>query len=199
VTDRAGKLAGTATVAVAAGNEENPGGWTLRREINAGQFETVTVLMSGKGYVPVKSSLIRRDDTGTQQVDAVIDRAQVDISLTNRQGAITYQRVSVPSDIRDERTLLTVARSLPLAEGYATHINSFMPIVGIVERVTVEVHKREQVEVPAGTYDSWLVEFRTTDRTSQAWIAVDAPHPLVKFIDARSKGLFELTQFVAEE
>lgn len=195
VTDRNGTLAGTAMVTILAGNEENPGGWTLRREISAGQFEVATVLMGEKGYGPVKSYLTRTDSTGTQQVEAVIDRAQVDISLTNYSGATTYQRVSVPSDIRDERTLLMVARTLPLAEGYATQINSFLPIVGITERVTVEVRKRERVTVPAGEYDTWLVEFSTPDRTTQAWIGVDAPHPVVKFIDARSKGLFELTKF----
>lgn len=200
VTDRTGKLAGTAIVSVIVGNEENPGGWTLRREINAGGgFEVATVLMSGKGYIPVKSSLIRTDTTGSQMVEATIARGQVDITLTSYQGATTYQRVSVPSDIRDERTLLTIARSLPLAEKYITSLNSFLPVVGIMERVTVEVRKRERVTVPAGEYDTWLVEFRTTDRTTQAWIAVDAPYPVVKLIDARSKGLFELTKFVAGE
>ncbi len=199
VTDRTGKLAGTAMVSLIVGNEENPDGWTLRREISAGQFEVATILMTGGGYGPVKSYLTRTDDSGTQKVEAVKDRAQVDIALTDRTGATTYQRVSVPSDIRDERTLLTLARSLPLAEKYATRINSFLPIVGIVETVTVEVRKREQVTVPAGEYDTWLVDFSTPDRTTQAWIGVDAPHPVVKFIDARSKGLFELTEFVEGE
>ncbi len=199
VTDRTGKLAGTAMVMLIAGNEENPDGWTLRREISAGQFEVATILMAAKGYGPIKSYLTRADDSGTQRVEAVKERSQVDIKLTDRAGADTYQRVSVPSDIRDERTLLTLARTLPLAEGYATRINSFLPIVGIVETVRVEVRKRERVTVPAGEYDTWLVEFSTPDRTTQAWIGVDAPHPVVKFIDARSKGLFELTEFVAGE
>lgn len=199
VTDRTGRRAGTAMVTIVVGNEENPGGWTLRREIAAGQFEVATVLMGTQGFRPVKSYLTRTDETGTQQVEAVIDRSQVDITLTSRGGVTTYQRVSVPSDIRDERTLLTIARSLPLAEGYAARINSFLPIVGISERVTIAVQKQERVTVPAGEYDAWLVEFSTSDRTTQAWIAVDSPHPVVKFIDARSKGLFELTKFAPGE
>lgn len=199
VTDRTGSLAGTAMVTIVSGNEENSGGWTLRREISAGQFEVATVLMGTQGFRPVKSYLSRTDETGTQQVEAVIDRSQVDITLTSRSGVTTYERVSVPSDIRDERTLLSIARSLPLAEGYATRVNSFLPIVGISERVTVAVEKRERVTVPAGVYDTWLVEFSTPDRTTQAWIGVDAPHPVVKFIDARSKGLFELTKFTPGE
>ncbi len=199
VTDRTGQPAGTAMVMLIAGNEENPGGWTLRREITAGQFEVATILMAAKGYDPVKSYLARVDDGGTQQVEAVKDRSQVDITLTDRAGATTYERISVPSDIRDERTLLTLARTLPLANGYATRINSFLPIVGIVETVTVQVRKQEQVKVPAGEFNTWKVDVSTPDRTTQAWIGVDAPHPVVKFIDARSKGLFELTEFVAGE
>ncbi|MBX3051726.1 MAG: DUF3108 domain-containing protein [Caldilineaceae bacterium] len=199
VTDRTGKLVGTATVSLIVGNEESPDGWTLRREISAGQSEVATISLAGKGYGPVRSYLSRIDTSGAQQVEAAVIRSQVDITLTNKAGATTYERVSVPSDIRDERTLLTLARTLPLAEGYATRINSFMPIVGTVETMTVAVGKRERVTVPAGTYDTWLVEFSTPDRTTQAWISVDAPHPVVKFIDARSKGLFELTEFVAGE
>jgi len=197
VTDRTGQRAGTATVNITASGAGNATGWTLRREINAGQVEVAAVTMVGQSYRPARSFLTRTDSAGTQTVEATIERAQVDIILTDRQGAVTYQRVNVPSDIRDERTLLTLARTLPLAGRYATRINSFLPIVGLVERVTVSVRRRERVTVPAGEYDTWLIELRTPDRTTQAWIGVDAPHPVVKFIDARSKGLFELTKFEA--
>ncbi len=199
VTDRTGKLAGSATVSLVAGTERGPDGWTFHREIAAGEAEDVTVEMTAKGYIPTKSDLIRTDSGGTQKVETVIDRSQVDIVLTDRNGTEIDQRVSVPSDIRDERTLLTIARALPLAEGYATQLNSFLPVVGVVERLTIEVSKRERVDVPAGEYDTWLVEFSTQDRTTQAWIGVDVPHPVVKFIDARSKGLFELTKFTPGE
>ena len=125
----------------------------------------------------------------------------VDIALTNRQGATVYQRVQVPSDIRDERTLLLIMRALPLAQGYATRINSFLPIAGQMERVALQVRRKENkvfaFTVPAGSFDTWVVELKANDRTTRAWVAQAAPFPVVKFIDGRSQATFELTFMVS--
>ena len=171
-------------------------GWTLIREINdAGVTELATIEMQPVGYRPVSSYLVRTFGGGKQVVEAQIEGAQVDIALTNRQGATVYQRVQVPSDIRDERTLLLIVRALPLAQGYATRINSFLPVAGKMERVAVQVRRSESVTVPAGPFDTWVVELKYNDRTTKAWVAQTAPFPVVKFIDGRSQATFELTGF----
>ena len=194
VTNREDRIVGTATFQV--GRSEQGGGWTLVREIiDAGVSELATVEMQQVGYRPVYSHLVRTFGGGKQVVETQFEGARVEIALTNRQGNKVYQRVQVPSDIRDERTLLLIMRALPLAQGYATRINSFLPIAGQMERVALQVRRSESVSVPAGPFDTWVVELKASDRTTRAWVAQTAPFPVVKFIDGRSQATFELTGF----
>ena len=226
VTNREGRIVGTAAYQVGRGEREvcaepTPSagpwrsvkcGWTLTREIfDAGVSEQATIEMQPVGYRPVYSHLVRTFGVcaeptpsagpwrsvkcGKQVVETQFEGAQVDIALTNRQGATVYQRVQVPSDIRDERTLLLIVRALPLAQGYATRINSFLPVAGQMERVALQVRRSERVTVPAGPFDTWVVELKSNDRTTRAWVAQTAPFPVVKFIDGRSQATFELTGF----
>lgn len=197
VTNSEGIRAGTAQLDIQAGGGRlETAGWTIRRQIAAGgQTEDVSVQLADPGYRPQYSRLSRTDEQGQQLVEAFFKGSQVDVELTNRLGSTIYQRVSVPSNIRDERTLLTIVRTLPLAERYATQLNSFLPITGLIDRVTVQVTGSEQVEVPAGRYDTWAVALKMPERTTKAWIAKEAPYPVVKFIDGRSQAMFELTAF----
>ena len=199
VTNREGRIVGTATFQVQRGLEwAEEDGWTLYREIiDAGVSERATIEMQPGGYRPLYSHLVRTGGGGKQVVQARISGGQVEIALTNRQGATVYERVQVPSDIRDERSLLLILRALPLAQGYATRINSFLPIVGKMERVALQVRRAESVTVPAGAFDTWVVELKTNERTTRAWVAQTAPFPVVKFIDGRSQATFELTDFSA--
>ena len=194
VTNREDRIVGTAAFQVNLREQED--GWTLIREIlDAGVREQATIEMQPAGYRPVYSHLVRTFGGGKQVVETQFEGSQVDIALTNRQGATVYQRVQVPSDIRDERTLLLIMRALPLAQGYATRINSFLPIAGHMERVALQVRRKESVTVPAGSFDTWVVELKSNDRTTRAWVTQTAPFTVVKFIDGRSQATFELTSF----
>jgi len=196
ITDIDGNFAGNATIALTAGATTVDGeGWTMRREILAqGDQETVVVEMRSPSLRPSLSSLVRLLGEGRQQVKATYSSGQVDMELTTARDVTTYERVNIPSDARDERTLPQLVRALPLAEEYATQVNSFLPVANLLERVTVVVTGRETVSVPAGSYASWQVELRTSDSTSKVWIGVEAPHLLLKFIDDRSGATYELQE-----
>lgn len=197
ITNRDERVAGSALFRLSEGISQPEGeGWTLEREVeDIGVDERLTLEMQPAGLRPVYSKLVRSDSSGRQQVETTIEGSQADISLTNRAGSTVYERVNVPSDIRDERSLLVLIRALPLAEGYATKVNTFLPITGQVERVTISVRGSEQISVPAGTFESWVVEIEGQDRVTRTWIGKEAPHPLVKFIDGRSAATFELREF----
>ncbi|MCC9078441.1 DUF3108 domain-containing protein [Litorilinea aerophila] len=195
ITDLNDNYAGTARFDILARPE---GGWTIRREISAqGVQEIVTVDVGDKGLRPARTLMVRVGDDGQEEVETIYASGQVDLRLTTKQDVTTYQRVNVPSDVRDVRTLPLLARTLPLEEGYATRLNSFLPVSATLDRVTLEVLKRETVQVPAGTFDTWLVEIQGSGRKTRLWIGVEPPHLLVKFVDGHSQGTFELTQFEA--
>ena len=200
VTDIDGNYAGTATFTLDAGAATiDDEAWTLRREVTTqGDQEVVVVEMSAQGLRPSLSTLVRLFGPDRQQVKATYERGQVDMELTTARDVTTFERRNVPSDARDQRTILLLARALPVTEGYATQVTSYLPVADLLERVTIVVEGQETVSVPAGVYPSWHLSLQTVDSESEAWIAVDAPHQLVKFIDGRNGGTFELREYRAE-
>jgi hypothetical protein len=105
------------------------------------------------------------------------------------------QRANVPSDVYDEYMLWQVGRALPLAEGYATQLNTFHTITGLQNRVTVEVVGAESITVPAGNYATWQVQFTVGESKSTVWYTQDEQHILVKYVEGRNQGTFALTQY----
>lgn len=201
VTDIEGNAAGTATVTLDAGATSiEEAGWTLRREIaTQGDQEVVVVEVTEKGLRPRLATLVRLLGTARQQVITTYNGGQVDMELTTARDVTTYERRNITSDARDQRTLLAFVRMLPLAEGYATQLNSYLPVADRFERVTVIVLGQETVSVAAGSYESWHVVLRVDERETEAWIAMEAPQALVKFIDGSNGATFELREYRSEQ
>jgi hypothetical protein len=174
---------GVSTFEVTSGTESGPG-WTLRRESSgSGGQEIVLVEMSESGYRPLKSTMVNVLPDGVEQVIASYDKGEVSLELLTRQNNLTYDTYNVPSDARDQRTLPLIVRTLPLASGYSTTLNAFLPYTGRLERITLQVEDRETVESPAGNFEAWRVRLESPDREMTAWIGVDAPHVLVRLED----------------
>lgn len=170
--------------------------WNLRRETNTqGTQEIVTVDMTQTGFRPTQSTLLRIANNGTEAVSATYGGSEVNLELTTRLNITTYERVSIPSDAREQVTLVMLLRALPLAEGYGVRLNIFQPILGTLDRVTASVEGKEQVTTDAGTFECWWVRMETPDSQTEAWVATQAPYPVVKFIDSRNDGTFELSEF----
>ncbi|MBX3010990.1 MAG: DUF3108 domain-containing protein [Caldilineaceae bacterium] len=203
VSDSNQNFAGTATMTYTVGM--NPSGgesWILHREVAAqGDQELVMVEMSMPGLRPMVSTLERllSGNQAWQRVKTTYNQGQLDLELTTARDVTTYERVNVPSDVRDQRTLLSLIRTLPLAAGYATQVNSFLPITSQLERTTIHVVRTEEVQTPAGTYQAWRLDVTTPTEKSQAWVATGLPHLLVKFVDGRNGGTYELREYVAGE
>jgi hypothetical protein len=198
ITDVQGRLAGTATYTLLAGvNDQGQPMWSIERIIDAqGDREEVTVKVLAAGFRPQSSFLERSNATGAETVDAQYNGPAVDLVLTTRANIMTTQRIEVPSDVRESATLPMIVRALPLARNYATRLNAFLPVAGLLDRVTVRVVGEERLSVPAGAYDAWVVVLDMGDSTTRLWIAKEAPYPLVKYIDGRNRATFELERYV---
>ena len=189
-------FAGTATFDVLRGTQSGEEGWTFRRDLSAlGDQEIVVAEMSEAGYRPISSTLVRISREGSEQITARYEGSQVNMNLVTRQNVATSQTDSIPSDAREQRTLPLIVRTLPLADGYATQLNTYLPVTGRLDRVSVSVRERVDLTVAAGTFDAWEVRLRTEDSTSTLWIGVQPPHPLLKFEDARANATYELQTF----
>ena len=194
LTNADGQQAGSAIYALDGVANANGEAWQLVRTITAvGSQETMTITMDAAGFRPQASQLERANAGARETVDAVYTSGQVDMTLTTRQNIMTVQREQVPSDARETVALPMLLRSLPLAKGYVTQINTFLPVAAQLERITVRVTGEETVQVPAGSFRTWAVELDAGDAQSKAWIAQDAPFLLVKYIDGRNKATLELS------
>lgn len=201
ITNADGQPAGMLTYLLTAGTDENGAlEWVLERSVDSlGLQESITVKMSDAGFRPKSAYLERSDREGSERVDAQYNSGQVDMELTTRRNVTTVQRVSVPSDARDMVTMPMILRGLPLASGYATQLNLFLPIAAQLERVTVRVTGEEEITVPAGTFTTYAVDVESGDAVSKLWFAQAAPHQLIKYQDGRNKAVFELSDYRAEE
>ena len=201
ITDVEGRYAGTMRYTMTAGeNDQGQPQWAITRSTQAqGDQEELTVKVSAAGFRPQSSLLERTGANGSETVDAQYNGPAVDMVLTTRADIATTQRVEVPSDVRESATLPVIARALPLARNYATQLNAFVPIVGLLDRVTVRVVGDETITTAVGEFDAWVVTLDTGDSISRLWIAKDAPHPLVKYIDGRNRATYELESYAASQ
>lgn len=200
LTDMNGNYAGTARydLSLIDGTIDGLAGevWNLRREINAqGMQEIVVVDMNTSGFRPQQSTLLRIDNSGTEVVTTQYSGSDANLELTTKQNITTIQRISIPSDAREQTSLVMLLRALPLAADYAVRMNIFSPVVGTLDRVTVQTVRQENVTVPAGTFDTWLVRLETPNSKTEAWVSTQAPYQVVKFVDSRNGGVFELSEF----
>jgi hypothetical protein len=196
VTDINGDYAGTATFSVSRGTPSAADGWTLRRDLLVqGDQEISVVEMGAVGFRPQSSTVVRITPDGTEQVKASYGNSQANMELTTTANVLTYEQRSVPSDARDLRSLPLIVRALPLEPRYAAYINTFFPVTGRLERVTVAVEEQEQVTTVAGSFDTWRVTLTTLDNESTLWINTQPPYPLVKFEDGRNGAIYELESF----
>jgi hypothetical protein len=197
VTSAEGQPAGELTFTIDEGvNDVGERLWVIERSTQAlGDEEVSTVKVSEQGYRPQSSYLQRSNADGEEAVDALYSSGQVDLTLTTKQNVLTVQRTQVPSDARETVTLPMIVRALPLAKNYATQLNAFLPVANLLDRVTVTVIGEETVQAPAGSYKTWVVELDTGGSKSKLWIAQEPPYPLIKFVDGRNKGTFELSEY----
>lgn len=196
LTDVNGNYAGTARYDLSLIDGQDGEVWNLRREINAqGMQEIIVVDMSSTGFRPQKSTMVRIDNTGTEVVNTQYSGSDANLELTTKQKVMTVQRINIPSDSREQASVVMLLRALPLAAKYAVRMNVFLPVVGTLDRVTVQTVRQEQVTVPAGTFDTWYLRLETPTSNTEAWVSTQAPYQVVKFVDSRNGGLFELSEF----
>lgn len=195
ITDAQGRQAGQMRITLLPVDAESH---LMRREIGGAFRELLEILMKADTLRPIETNLTRTHTDGVESINTLYDGGQVDMRFTTKLNVTTDERHSIPSDTYDYRSIMMVLRTLPLERRYATRVNVYLPISGILERMELIVNKNETVEVPAGAFETWKVLMRTRSSRSEAWISVEAPFLLVKYVDGSNGATFELTEIQTE-
>jgi hypothetical protein len=129
-----------------------------------------------------------------------------DFSLVNKQGTVTLKatysesvsitgtaygarqtagiKLPAPPYFDNEQLVMSL-RALPLAKGWQTTVNAIITQSANKQGLTIRVLRQESVTVPAGSFSCWVVEIVGTSQ--KAWVAVEAPHQLVKYTNESSQ------------
>lgn len=192
ITNADQQFEGTMTITLTAPDEDV---WMFERKVESQNEENVAVILKAENLRPESSVTVRIDSEGVEMVRADYEGSQVELELTTKRNVVTYERDPIPSDTYDYQTLLMLLRALPLTSGYATRLNAYLPIAGLLERIEITISGEESLNTQAGTHAAWQVVLRARNSRSRAWIGVETPHPLLKYIDGTNGATFELTEF----
>ena len=92
--------------------------------------------------------------------------------------------LTVPSHSYDSASDVFLWRTIDFSVGYeATYVDILTATLAKPQiiSVTLKVTGKERVEVPAGSFDAWRVEVRSSGRTQKAWYADDDRRTLVRY------------------
>jgi len=92
--------------------------------------------------------------------------------------------VSIPANSYDSWTDIFIWRTIDFREGYeATYTDVLSATLAEPQVIsqTLEVTGRETVEVPAGSFDAWRLEIRSSGGKQKAWFADDEARTLVRY------------------
>ncbi|HEX5139355.1 MAG TPA: DUF3108 domain-containing protein [Dehalococcoidia bacterium] len=184
LVDNGGKDLGTGTLAVERSSE----GFTLSSSF---QSETSkddsTVVVDALTLKPISSrrQIVTKDDDET-----------IEVQYTD-QGAVIKQGdkqsgLSVPEHSYDNDSSLWLWRTIDLHEGFEASYTTIITNRRSRQTVNLRVTGKQSVTVPAGTFDAWRVEVRTSNARQIAWIADTPQRTLLKYDNDRNV-IFELT------
>jgi len=177
VVDRNGARLGTSTFAFLRDGDA----WVLSAAAKVGQLDqTATVRIDAETLLPLSAEKAIQAP-GTQ---ATVSTAYTGAKLTIRAVVNGQERAAaldVPAGALDNDQLLMTLRALAFAEGYEGRLVNIVAANALKVNTVVRVKGKEQVTVPAGTFETWRVELDFAQAKQYAWYRVEAPHDMVQY------------------
>jgi hypothetical protein len=102
--------------------------------------------------------------------------------------------IAAPAGSYDSWTDLFLWRTIDFGEGFEATYSDVLSATLAEPQVitqTLKVTGKETVDVPAGTFQAWRLEIRSSDGTQRAWYADSETRPLVRYDNGSL--VFELT------
>jgi hypothetical protein len=159
-------------------------------EDNRGYTDDGTVLVESETLRPMESTRVYYDveDNETTEHFVVYDGQEAKFETRSGDDSRTTTRdLPEPTEESpdpgwyDDESLLWLVRGIELREGYESHythvINAGQPRVLTAK---VEVQELEEVEVPAGTFNAWLVRVSSGNVVYRVWVDQGAERWVVR-------------------
>ena len=113
--------------------------------------------------------------------DAEGDRVRL-VTRVEREGAASGgSELVLRAPAYDNESSLWLWRGIAFVEEYEQSYVSVNPFDRTRQTVQLRVPQREQIEVPAGRFETWRILLRNGRAVRTAWISVTAPHPVVRW------------------
>ena len=128
----------------------------------------------------------------TEEVEGDYDAALGVVNITEVKGEEDRPvPLRLAKNYYDNDTSLFLWRAIPFAEGYTAAYYTVLTGSRAQAVVEIEVTGKEEVTVPAGTFQAWKMEIRSSGVKQFAWFADTPQRPLLQYNN--SFQLFQLT------
>ena len=168
---------GTACYRVYAGEANGQKIWRLRTRLVAAssqQFSRVEV--EADSFQPLHC---RWKINAIGECDATYLPGHAELKMI---GQDEVKQIALSGVVYDNEEVAQLIRRLPLASGYKTTVHTFTGLGGgNIYSVQVEATGPKQVEVPAGTFDSYKVELSFVGQSQTFWYSTEEHHYLLQF------------------
>jgi len=182
--DEDGEPLGTGVLRI----EEEEGRLRLVQHYQNPELDDRSVLLVEGGTLkPMSGERVISGEDGELRMEVRYASGMAEVERTAVKDSKEEQRtdeLEVPEHAYDWASSLFLWRTIPLRQDYqASYFNMATTVVGKPQRirVTLRVAGRETVEVPAGIFETWRLEIRSSGTKQTAWYAVSGSHPLVKY------------------
>jgi hypothetical protein len=134
----------------------------------------------------LKPSTVRREihtDDHDRLINGTYDFAEQVVNITlkedDKDDETTVRRLEEHS--YDNESSVFLWRTIAFAEGYEASYHAVVINLGRTTTITLRVTGKEEVTVPAGTFDTWVVEIKAAGAKQKAWFSDTPEHWMVQY------------------
>ena len=168
--------------------EEREDGLRLVQEYENAEFtDRMVVVAQADTLKPIAVERVITGDEGVLRIEGRYFEGSVEVERTAIEDGKEERRtdrLDVPAHTYDSASSVFLWRTMRLEEDFrAAYNNLAAAVVGKPQRLRVTTHVtgRETVDVPAGTFEAWRVEIRSSGVEQTAWYATGGSRPMVKY------------------
>jgi hypothetical protein len=160
-------------------------------ENSSGETDDSSVFVNAQTLKPLSFHRKQALKNQTQEVKGDYDAVTGIVNITEVTGDKDRPvPLRLGSNYYDNDTALFLWRTIPFAAGYTAAYRTVLTGNRSQAIVQIEVTGKEEVTVPAGTFQAWKLEIRSSGVKQFAWFADTPEHPLVQYNN--SIQLFQL-------